>query len=108
MFTRSLTLLMRTFLGILMILNGPTNALAVVALSSQACSGSAQDAAIQTGEQTAPKKCCGRCAKKAEAERERQKPSPNTDSNKIRPTCPVCPKCPDCPNNCCVSCPLKA
>jgi hypothetical protein len=102
MFTRVISVAIRLSVGILVILNGPANALALVAVSPQACPCTPDASA-----QASPKKCCGRCAKDAHSKRNGQRPSKD-NANKIRPTCPACPSCPNYPDGCCLSCPLKA
>ena len=87
---RLLSLFVRACLGILLILNGPANALAMgfVSIQKQGC-----------------KKCCGGCATSVPAKTMAKNAPPKDDS--IRPTCPLCPSCPNFPGGCCVSCPCK-
>jgi hypothetical protein len=106
MIVRLLTLVTRVCLGILVILNGPTNALSLAVVQSPLCSCAAQDAEIQQSKQHAPKKCCSRCSKKTPAKENGL--TLKEDANKIRPTCPICPTCPQFPHGCCVSCPCKS
>jgi hypothetical protein len=92
-------------LGIVLILNGPANALAIMLVSAQrppACSGE------QAQEQ--PQQCeeCCHCHGIADAEFENSKSSEKDKSDSIRPTCPVCPSCPHFPDGYCVSSPSKA
>jgi len=94
----------RLSLGILVILNGPANALALVTVSPHVC----PCAAPHASELASPKKCCGRCAKDAPSKGDGKKPAPKDEASKIRPTCPACPSCPHYPGGCCLSCPLKA
>jgi hypothetical protein len=109
MYRRLLTLSIRVCLGILVILNGPANAIALAFVSTQSCCSCAvQDAAIQQGTKQGPKKCCGRCGRTDQPKNDTTKAAPKENPNKIRPTCPVCPSCPNFPNGCCVNCPCKA
>src|SRR6266851_6193499 len=97
-------LILRTCLGIILILNGPANALAIGVVSSRSCCSCFAQAPNDQKQNC--KKCCGRCSKSVLAKAKAKATTPKGDS--IRPTCPVCPSCPNFPSGCCVSCPCKA
>lgn len=102
MVSRLLNVCSRICLGIVLILNGPANVLAIGVVSLNTACPCAGEAKVKTG-----KKCCGRCAKGAKTAAEDTKPKDGSDH--MRPTCPVCPSCPNVPSDgCCVSCPCKA
>jgi hypothetical protein len=100
-----LSLFGRASLGILLILNGPANALAIglVSVRSSCCSG--HTSPTPRHEKQSSRKCCGRCSDSALA---KTAAADSTPKNKIRPTCPLCPSCPNFPGGCCVSCPCKS
>jgi hypothetical protein len=107
MCARIITFVTRSCLGILLILNGPANALAICFVSTQSACPCASNAQSGSDQGQGGKKCCGRCGRIVKVgNTARNTPSQN-NSNKIRPTCPVCPSCPNFPNGCCVSCPCK-
>ena len=97
-----LPLFVRVCLGILLILNGPVNAIAIGFVSSRSCCS----CSCETGQKDGCKKCCGRCSKCIQSQTT-VKITSHKD-NSIRPTCPLCPSCPNFPGGCCVSCPCKA
>lgn len=101
---RLLTSFVRVCLGILIILNGPANVLAIGLNSTYTtCSCAAANSDSSRPSKASRKKCCGRCFRGALAQSKEE-----SGPDKIRPTCPVCPSCPNYPGGCCVSCPSKA
>ncbi|MSQ96851.1 MAG: hypothetical protein EXR98_20175 [Gemmataceae bacterium] len=106
MLTRVLGLLSRTCLGILLILNGPANALAIGLVSVRAICSCARETPNE--QKQGSKKCCGRCSQGDKAKARTKATTPQNDSDNIRPTCPACPSCPNFPSGCCVGCPCKA
>ncbi len=101
MHARLLALFIRSCLGVLLILNGPANALAIGFVSSRSCSTETPNNPTQSC-----KKCCGLCSGGIRGNTTPKNTNAKDDS--IRPTCPICPSCPNFPNGCCVSCPCKA
>src|SRR5260221_13320725 len=93
---RLLTLFVRSSLGILLILNGPVNAIAfgLPLLRS--------NAKVESEPETKHKqqcKCTG-CAAKGKAQQQRPK---NDREKSAHHSCPLCPSCPDCPVGCSMS-----
>ena len=105
MYGRLLALFSRACVGILLILNGPVNVLAIGLVSVRSSCSCSQETA--SDEKQSCKKCCGRCSNNAQAKAKAKGAAPQDDSNNIRPTCPKCPSCPNFPSGCCVSCPCK-
>ena len=109
MFRLLLSLSVRLCLGIIVVLNGPGNALAFgLAGTHSCCAHAAHEAEIPQGKKQGPKKCCGHCPKNEQSTSEGQNSTPKQKPSKIRPTCPVCPLCPNSPSGCCLCCPCKA
>ena len=100
---RLLTLFVRAYLGILLILNGPVNAIAfgLPLLRS--------DAKVESKPESKHKqqcKCTG-CAAKAKPQQHSQENDRKDSGNNSRPSCPLCPSCPDFPGGCSMNCPCK-
>jgi hypothetical protein len=102
---RMLSLFGRACLGILLILNGPADVLAMGIVSAHSPGSGAAQTAEARGDAKQPGRCCGRCATRAQA---KTRATETAAKNDIRPTCPKCPSCPYHPQGCCVSCPSKA
>ena len=98
---RVLILFFRLWLGILLILNGPTNAIAFGLPLLR--SGSSADPKPPTKHK--PQCSCNGCAAKGQAHQQNQKNAPEKPGNNSRPSCPLCPSCPGSPGGCGICCP---
>src|ERR1022692_1212561 len=105
MYMRSLPAVLRVCLGVLLILNGPANALAIGLVSARSSCCSADNPDTPKDPKPSCKKCCARGTDTVHTS---NKVKDATQKNNIRPTCPICPSCPNFPSGCCVSCPCKA